>query len=614
VAFEALCRLTAALVRDPTPGRVAQVAIEEAAVTLRASLVALWAVAPEGDALDLLAHRGMGEATAAELARLPLRADAAVTRAARRGRAVVLEDLQRLGDRMPAVRARAEREGVGSLLAQPMAVGGRLVGVLAYVPAARGRPHRFGRRERQLVRAFAGVCGAALENAALVARLRESEERFRVLSEATTEGIVVHQDSRHLLVNAAFARMVGYAPEEAVGRTSFDFVAPESHDLLREQMRAASSEPYEVVGLRKDGSRFRAEVLGRTVEVGGRRLRVVAVRDVGERRRMEEALRASEERYRGLFAGVPVGLYRTRPDGRIVDANQALADLLGYADPAPLLARNAAEFFVDRGQRWEESAVLEREGIVRGFLLRLRRADGSIVWVEDTARVVRGADGQVVAYEGALVDVTEQRRATAGLRLLTEAGARLAASLDFDTLLRTVAELAVPALADWCTVYDVRTGVVRRAAVAYADPRKGRLADALAGYPPSPTSPRSVVARVIESGRSALSTEIAPGYVESIAQDEQHLAILRELGFVSSMTVPLAARGHALGAVALFSAESGRRFDREDLALAEELARRAALALDNARLLGEAQEQVDAHARLNAELRRMAEERARTRE
>jgi PAS domain S-box-containing protein len=327
--------------------------------------------------------------------------------------------------------------------------------------------------------------------------------------------------------------------------------------------------------------------------------------------RVETALRASEERYRELFARVPVGLYRTRPDGRIVEANQALAEMLGYADPGPLLALNAADLYADRGERWEQSAVLEREGVVRGFPLRLRRRDGEVVWVEDTAKVVRGADGQVVAYEGAIVDVTERRHATEGLRLLTEAGVRLAESLDYDTVLRAVAELAVPALADWCTVYDVSSGPVRRAAVVYADPAKRRLAEALTAYPPSPTARTSLVARVVASGRSAISTDIPPSYVESIAQDARHLAILRELAFVSSMTVPLAARGRVLGAVALFSAESGRRFGRSDLALAEELARRAALALDNARLYGEAQEQVEVHARLNAELRRMAEERAR---
>jgi PAS domain S-box-containing protein len=445
--------------------------------------------------------------------------------------------------------------------------------------------------------------------AALAEAARASQEQVGLLLEASVEGIVVHEGGRHVLTNSAFARLVGYDPAETVGRSSFDFVAPESHELMRERMATASEEPYEVVGLRRDGRRFDAEVIGKTVEIGGRTLRVVAVRDVTERKRMETALRASEERYRSLFDRLPAGLYRTRPDGQFVDANPALAAMLGYADPAELLKLNASELYVDRGERWEESARLEREGTVHNFPLRLRRRDGRTIWVEDTSSVVRASGQAVVAYEGCIVDVTERRRVADNLRLLTAAGVQLAASLDYDATMAAVAQVTVPAMCDWCTVYEVDPGgTVRRGAVAYADPAKERLARALREFPPSPTSARSAVARAIDSGRPDLTTEIPASYVEEIAQDEKHLAILRELGFVSSMTVPLMARGRVLGALALFSAESGRRFGPADLELAEDLARRAALALDNARLYREAQEQAEVHVRLSAELRALAEQ------
>jgi signal transduction histidine kinase len=179
------------------------------------------------------------------------------------------------------------------------------------------------------------------------------------------------------------------------------------------------------------------------------------------------------------------------------------------------------------------------------------------------------------------------------LEFLAEAGALAAASLDYETTLASISRLAVPFLADWCTVY-VRgeDGAVRRVAVATADPVHERLAEELRRFPPSPTSPRSRVAVALETGQSELVEEIPEEYVESIAQGPEHLDILRRLAFRSSMIVPLAARGDVFGAMVFFAAASDRRYNRDDLALAEEVARRCAIAIDNARLYGQAQEAI----------------------
>lgn len=332
---------------------------------------------------------------------------------------------------------------------------------------------------------------------------------------------------------------------------------------------------------------------------------------LADRRDVADQLRVSEARYRELFDRVPVGLYRTRPDGRIVEANPALAAMLGY-DRTELLAMNAAELFVDRGERWEESARLEREGVVRGFPLRLRRKDGSSIWVEDTARVVRGPTGEVLAYEGSIVDVSERRRAVEWLRFLTDTGVRLAAALEYDATLRTLADACVPFLADWSTVCDIGPdGVTRRAAVAFANPALDEVAEALRAYRPTAAAPASTIARAIRTGRPQLTPQVPPDYFEQIAQDEQHLALLRRLGFTSSIAVPLGARGRTLGAIALFRGPGRPPFEQEDLEVAEELARRAALGVDNARLYREAQEQAEIHVRLNQELRALAESRDR---
>src|SRR5262249_21660747 len=114
--------------------------------------------------------------------------------------------------------------------------------------------------------------------------LQESEERFRCLSEATFEGIVVNDQGQHLAVNAAFVAMMGYSYEEAARMTALDFTAPEYHELVMEKIRSGDEQPYETIDVRRDGSRFPAEVRGRNMPYQGRMVRVISVRDITERK------------------------------------------------------------------------------------------------------------------------------------------------------------------------------------------------------------------------------------------------------------------------------------------------------------------------------------------
>ena len=135
-----------------------------------------------------------------------------------------------------------------------------------------------------------------------------------------------------------------------------------------------------------------------------------------QRKRAEEALRESEERYRSLFEGVPVGLYRTTQEGRILDGNPALVRMLGCPDRRSLLAVNVVGTFVDTEERRRWQTLIERDGSVRDFGMQVRRRDGTIIWVEDSAQVVRDADGRVLYYEGSLKDITDRVQAEEELR------------------------------------------------------------------------------------------------------------------------------------------------------------------------------------------------------
>jgi len=131
--------------------------------------------------------------------------------------------------------------------------------------------------------------------------------------------------------------------------------------------------------------------------------------EVGERKRVEEELRASELRYRSLFDRVPVGLYRTTLDGQIVDANPALVQMLGYPNLESLLKMNAAAIHATTEQREREHIVLKREGIARDFELNLRKWDGILIWAKDTVRAVCDDEGLVLYYEGSMEDITERK-------------------------------------------------------------------------------------------------------------------------------------------------------------------------------------------------------------
>ena len=130
-----------------------------------------------------------------------------------------------------------------------------------------------------------------------------------------------------------------------------------------------------------------------------------------DQKEVEDALRASEKRYRNLFERVPIGLYRTAPDGRILDANQAMAQMLGYADVPSLLKVNANSLFLDPADRQQESGLLGMKDVVHRYELQLRRPDGSIIWVWDTTRSILDDDGRILYQEGSLEDITERKQA-----------------------------------------------------------------------------------------------------------------------------------------------------------------------------------------------------------
>jgi PAS domain S-box-containing protein len=284
------------------------------------------------------------------------------------------------------------------------------------------------------------------------------------------------------------------------------------------------------------------------------------------------------------------------PSGRLVYANAAAARALGFTSAAELLAAPITEvvgqfaLLDEEGQPFPVENLPGRRALQgkpeSSVTLRFRNHEtGEERWSIVRSSPVADAAGNVLYAVNVWQDATAQKRAEAAQRFLAEAGEALATSLDVEATLANIARLAVPRLADWCVVHLVREdGSVSQLAVAHADPERVAWARRLQEqYPVDPNTDQGVV-RVARTGLPEIFPQVTDEMLVAAARDPEHLAILRLVGFTSVMFVPMIARERSVGVITFVAAESRYRYDQRDLDLKQELARRAALAIDNARL------------------------------
>jgi len=311
---------------------------------------------------------------------------------------------------------------------------------------------------------------------------------------------------------------------------------------------------------------------------------------------LAELRRESEERYRFLAEAQPDQIWTALPNGELDYVNQRALDY--FETSFPELVETGWTQVVhpeDLGRMLDRWQIALATGESYENELRFRRAsDGAYRWHLTRAIAMTDKNGAVVKWFGSNIDIHDQKRAEEAQRFLVEAGAVLAASLNYHSTLAAVARLAVPRIADWARVDVVEDGGLRTLAVEHVDPRKIELAFELARrYPENPEAEQGPPL-VLRTGKSELATEIGEERLAELAQDDFHLGLVRELGLQSYMCVPLVAHGEMLGVISLVSAESGRRYGPDDLALAEELARRVGTAVENAQLYREVEERAQA--------------------
>jgi len=297
-----------------------------------------------------------------------------------------------------------------------------------------------------------------------------------------------------------------------------------------------------------------------------------------------------------VLEGIPGAVTVQDASGRIVWANGPATRVLGPELESKLQDR--FEIYDESGarlpnERFPGTLALQGTPTTAAVLRVHDKESGTDRWASATAWPVRHETGAVRFAVNVWGDVTERRRREDALQrqmlFQSDASDSLGSSLDYATIAETVARLAVPRLADWCIVYVVqRDGAVHRSAMAHRDPSRSDLARTIEEEFTLNLSSLEGVPKVLRSRHSELVPEATPELMASdVYESERLLELLRPLGISSWMCVPLVARDRILGAISFVSTESGRRYDRTDLALAEDLARRASTAMDNARLFDE---------------------------
>jgi PAS domain S-box-containing protein len=286
---------------------------------------------------------------------------------------------------------------------------------------------------------------------------------------------------------------------------------------------------------------------------------------------------------------------RDRSD-QIIYANRAALDDMGFASLAEMQERPPRAIMDDYVVRDELGRELSMDDVPSVRLMRgepgdallmrvVRRDSGELKWKLLKAAPLTDEQGEIVATATIIEDVTTTKNAELRSRFLAEASEMLGSSLDYAETLQNVAWSVVPQLADWCAVDLVdESGVREQVVVAHSDPERLVLAERLRTYGPRELDSQRGLGRVLATGRAELFSELPDELLEQAARDADHLALLREMRMRSVLLVPLRTAQRTLGVMTLVMSESERAFGADDLEFAEQLAGRAAIAVENALL------------------------------
>ncbi|MBD2364100.1 PAS domain S-box protein [Anabaena minutissima FACHB-250] len=525
----------------------------------------------------------------------------------KQGKTIVVDDVDSDPRTRGAGAAAFDAIETKSLLCVPLVKQGKFVALFVLHHIA---PRHWTEEEVALMEQIAEQTWLAAERSRAEEALRESEAQLQLALKVGRIGTwdwdiktgAISWSEGHFTV-------LGLQPYEC--QPTYELWASRVHpdDLAQtkarlQQAKRAKKEYHHEYRLRwLDGSIHWVEVRGQfTYDLKGKpKNSIGAVVEITERKQAEQEREQLLERERiarmqaetaqrqlkTIFETSPVGIGLLDAKQRFIAINQALAQINGLTREQHL-GHSVAELFgqIDPGIVAVFDEIYKTGNRFIALSLPINapgRSDRSPGYYNVYYLPTTNSNHQLEDVLAYVIDVTEQVRLERNQRFLAEASAVLASSLDYQTTLEQVAQLAVPELADWCTVHIVKEdNSIEQIAVAHIDPAKRQWAEQIRQkYPVNPDEPRGT-AWTLRTGKSDFLPDITDELLVQAARDPEHLEILRSVGFKSAMTVPLRIQDRILGVISFICAESGQRYDQNNLQLAEELARRASLAIDNA--------------------------------
>jgi PAS domain S-box-containing protein len=245
--------------------------------------------------------------------------------------------------------------------------------------------------------------------------LKESEERFRALTEASFEAIFLSEKGICLDQNLAAERMFGYTLAEAVGRHGTEWIVPEDREQVKNNMLSDYEEPYQVTALRKNGTTFPCEIQGKRITYRGRTIRITALRDVTERKRAEKELQKSRERYRIIFENLQDVYYEAGMDGTILEVSPSVEKFSLYKRKE-VIGKSLYDIYADPKKRDEFVELILDKGMVNDYEINLKDKDGSQRPFSINTLLMRDSQGAPAKLIGSMHDISERKKVEKALQ------------------------------------------------------------------------------------------------------------------------------------------------------------------------------------------------------
>ena len=472
-----------------------------------------------------------------------------------------------------------------SLAALPLTIENKSIGCLMI---SFDQPQQFPALDRAFLLNIAEKCAQAMYRAQLFAAEKALHERLNAIMESVSDGFFgFDRELRYTYINSKGRELIGRPAETLIGHYIGDIFRNGEVDVfLKHAAEALASNKrvdYELL----------SPVTGTWIasrlypHQGG--LSVFS-QDISRRKQAEAQAELLTAQLKAFVESGVIGILFATTAGRITDANDTFLNMIGYSraemesghlswiDITPPEYAEQDQKAIETSQNSGKPQPAEKEYIHK---------DGHRV------PVLLGGVPVQDSWVSFALDLTERKRAENRLRVLTETSTVLARSLDYRTALIQVAESVVPLVADWCTIHlKDADGTVQQVALTHKDPSKMQWAYQIQREYPEDPNATSGIYQVIRSAEPLMMSSITEDILVAAAKgDEKLLALLHEIGYSALIIVPLIVQGRVLGALQMVSAESRQQYNQDDLALAQDIARRVAVAIDNAQLYAQVHEE-----------------------